>query len=370
MGERNTYWLGFSHVPGVGSVRIKQLLDAFGTLELAWKATRTDLRRAGMGPKTTDSILRVRSSLDLDRAQSKLERLGIELVTLLSPKYPEPLKHITSPPACLFVKGSWVQDDRESVAVVGTRQASKYGKLVTESLVQSLAERGLTIISGLAKGIDGLAHWAALNAGGRTIAVLGSGLDEIYPAEHRRLANSIGEQGALFSEYPPGKRPEGHHFPARNRIIAGLAKGVIVIEAAERSGALITAGFAADQGKEVFAVPGDVTRKTSRGTNRLIQDGATPILQMDDVLDGLHLFASPATAGVAVKGPEDATQTQILKALENEPAHIDTLYQMTGLPIQEIQAALALLELSGSVKHLGGMHYQRLGEEPIEYIVD
>jgi DNA processing protein len=276
MGDSTSYWLAFSHVPGVGFVRISRLLNEFGNLEHAWHADRSALRQAGMGPKTIEAILRVRSVLDLGKARETLDRLGISLITFLSPQYPEPLVQIQGPPATLFVKSDLQQAHLNSVVVVGTRRASPYGVAITEKITGELAAAGLTIISGLARGIDSIAHQAALDAGGRTLAVLGSGIDEIYPSEHRQLAAEISEQGALISEYPPGTAPEGHHFPARNRIFAGLVKGVIVVEAAERSGTLITAGFAAEQGKEVFAIPADITRKTGEGTYRLIQDGAHP----------------------------------------------------------------------------------------------
>jgi DNA processing protein len=268
MGDTITFWVAFSYVPGVGSARISCLLDAFGDLECAWHADAHALRKAGMGPKTIEAILRVRSSLDLHQAENNLEQLGIRVLPFVSDNYPEWLLQIQGPPACLYLKGELYGIDQHAVAVVGTRRPSSYGRTVTECIVHELASMGLTIVSGLARGIDGIAHRATLDADGRTLAVLGSGIDLVYPSEHRKLADDVFKQGALISEYPPGISPEGHHFPARNRIIAGLARAVVVVEAAERSGVLITADFAADQGKEVFAVPGDINRKTSGGTNR------------------------------------------------------------------------------------------------------
>ncbi len=370
MGENTPYWLAFSYVPGVGSKRISRLLDAFGTLETAWGASAPALRKAGLGSKTVESILKVRSTFDLDRAYGTLQALGIELFTFISPHYPEGLKQIASPPAFLFIKGELRTQDSNAVGVVGTRQASRYGKAAAEKFVGALAAMGVTIISGLARGIDSIAHRSAIEAGGRTIAVLGSGIDRVYPAEHRRLAADICNQGALISEYPPGSAPEAQHFPARNRIIAGLSKGVVVIEAAERSGALITAGFAAEQGRDVFALPGDIHRKTSRGTNRLIQDGAHPLLEVNDVIEVLGLEARAYPEGTPRVEGVDNTQHTLLALLGDEPAHIDVLFQQSGLPIQEIQAALSLLEIQGSIKHLGGMHYLRVREEPSLYYVD
>lgn len=370
MGEMSSFWLAFSYVPGVGSVRIRRLLDAFGTLERAWHADELKLGQAGMGPKTIESILRVRSELDLKLAFARLEQLGVRIITLFSEDYPEPLKQIQGPPASLFVKGDLRESDRFAVAIVGTRQASAYGKAMAEKIASELASMGLTIISGLARGIDGIAHQAALGIKGRTLAILGSGIDQIYPSEHRRLAELICKNGAVISEYPPGTAPEGHHFPARNRIIAGLALGLVVIEAAERSGALITANFAADQGREVFAIPGDILRKTSRGTNRLIQDGAHPLLDSEDVIEVLNLFPIDIGGDENADMPDDDVQVTMLELLKDEPAHIDNLYERSGLPIQEIQVALSMLELRGAIKPLGGMRYMRIRETSVEYEVD
>lgn len=370
MGDSTSYWLAFCHVPGVGFVRISRLLSEFGDLEHAWRADRTALRQAGMGPKTIEAILHVWSFLDLGKAWETLERLGISLVTFLSPQYPESLAQIQGQPASLFIRGDLQQADLNSVAVVGTRRASPYGAAMTEKITGELAAKGLTIVSGLARGIDGIAHKAAFDAGGRTLAILGSGIDEIYPSEHRKLAAEISEQGAVISEYPPGTAPEGHHFPARNRIIAGLVKGVIVVEAAERSGALITAGFAVEQGKEVFAIPADITRNTGEGTNRLIQDGAHPLLGSNEVFEVLNFRTHTMESTKASAIPDDANQLALLEILSDEPAHIDVLYQRAGIPIQEFHAALSMLELHGSIKHLGGMHYLRLHEEPIKVCVD
>jgi DNA processing protein len=370
MGDMITFWVAFSYVPGVGSARISRLLDAFGDLECAWQADARELRTAGMGPKTIEAILRVRSSLNLDQAVRRLEQQGIDILPFVSDHYPERLLQIQGPPACLYLKGELLGIDQQAVAVVGTRRPSSYGKMITEHMVEELATMGLTIISGLARGIDGIAHRAALDADGRTLAILGSGIDLIYPSEHRKLAEEVSKQGALLSEYPPGTAPEGHHFPARNRIIAGLARAVVVVEAAERSGALITADFAADQGKDVFAVPGDINRKTSGGTNRLIQDGAHALLEAKDVIDVLHFSAEGREEELQADLPEDKVQLALLEYLEEEPAHIDELYQKTGLPIHEIQAALSLLELRGTIKTLGGMQYLRVREERISYCVD
>ncbi len=370
MAGDSSFWLAFSHVPGVGYMRITRLLDAFGDLERAWYADAHALRNAGMGPKTVEAILKIRSELDLDQAHARLQQLGIHILTLFSPDYPESLREIQGPPAFLFVLGELQECDRFSVAIVGTRSASSYGTVVAERIAGDLARIGLTIISGLARGIDGICHRAALEANGRTIAVLGSGLDRIYPSEHRRLAQDICQRGALISEYPPGTGPEGHHFPARNRIIAGLSLGVIVIEAAERSGALITANFAAEQGKEVFALPGDIRRKTSEGTNRLIQDGAHPLLDALEVCEILGIQSWKTAPRTERYKPRDEVQAALLDIIGEESADIDRLYRRTGIPIHEIQAALSMLELDGVIQAVGRRHYARLREPGISYRVD
>jgi DNA processing protein len=278
--------------------------------------------------------------------------------------------HIQGPPACLYLKGELQENDQHALAVVGTRRLSSYGRAMTEYIVHELASMGLTIVSGLTRGIDGIAHRAALDEDGRTLAILGSGIDLIYPSEHRKLADDVCTQGALLSEDPPGTAPEGHHFPARIRIISGLAKTVIVVEAVERSGALITADFVADQGKDVSAVPGDINRKTSGRTNRLIQNGAHLLLEAKDVVDMLHFSTKERGIEAHADLPEDKVQLTLLEHLDEKPAHIVGLYQKTGLPILEIQAALSLLELRGTIKTLGGMQYLRVREERIDYCVD
>jgi len=234
---------------------------------------------------------------------------------------------------------------------------------------QRLAASGVTIVSGLARGIDGIAHQAALDAGGRTLAVLGSGLDHIYPPEHRNLARTIASSGAVLSDYPLGTSPEGGNFPARNRIIAGLSLAVIVVEAGESSGALITADFAAEQGRDVFAVPGRIYDRGSRGTNRLIASGAFPVTTVDDVLEQLNLESVTAAAPREPALPKDATERRVLEALSGDPVHIDELRERIELPIAELTACLSMLELRGQARQVGGMHYVRAHEPRAAYRV-
>jgi DNA processing protein len=250
---------------------------------------------------------------------------------------------------------------------VGTRRITAYGRQVTEEVASALARDGITIVSGLARGVDSVAHQAALEAGGRTLAVLGSGVDRIYPPEHRRLGEQVIAQGALVSDYPPGTPPDANNFPPRNRLISGLSLAVIVVEAGATSGALITAAFAADQGREVFAVPGNINAPSSQGTNRLVRDGAHPLLDVQDVLEVLNLTMVTEQRVARAVLPADATEARLLQVLGRQPLHVDDIRLQTGMPIEQVSAALALMELKGMVRQVGGMHYIALREEQGEY---
>jgi len=256
------------------------------------------------------------------------------------------------------------------VAIVGTRRASAYGKEVTRWLARTLARSGITIVSGLARGIDAEAHRAALEAGGRTIAALGCGIDRVYPSEHRKLASEIVESGALVSDYPLGTEPEGKNFPPRNRIISGLSLGVLIPEAGKGSGALITADYAAEQGRDVFAVPGSVLMHGSGGTNALIQDGAKVVLGPEDILEELNLAMVAEQAEARQVLPADETEAALLTHLSAEPTHVDDLQQQLGIPIAQVTSTLALMELKGMVRQVGGMKYVVAREPGVEYIVD
>jgi DNA processing protein len=256
------------------------------------------------------------------------------------------------------------------VAVVGTRRATSYGKTVTERLATDLAVNHVTVVSGLARGIDGTAHQATLKAGGRTIAVLGCGLDLIYPPEHRHLAQDVVEHGALVSEYCLGTRPEASNFPPRNRVISGLSLGVLVVEAGIKSGALITADYAADQGREVFAVPGNLYARSSVGTNRLIQEGAKLVAGAEDILEELNLMMVAQQVEVRAVVPETEIEALLIQYLSLEPVHVDEISLKVELPIAEVTSNLALMELKGMVRQVGGMNYVLLHERSAEYRVD
>jgi len=364
------YWVGFHAVPGIGAVRLHRLLDAFGSLEAAWNASPEELRRSGLGSELAQAVVQIRRELDLDARLAQIRRSGYRMVRMKDAEYPQRLKEIASPPMLLFLRGELTERDRVSVAIVGTRRPTDYGLAVAQEAAQFLAGAGVTIVSGLARGIDGAAHRAALDAGGRTIAVLGSGLDRIYPPEHRRLAKRASESGAVISEYAPEAEPEGRNFPARNRIISGLSLAVVVVEASERSGALITADFAADQGRDVFAVPGTIYRPASKGTNRLIQSGAFPLLEPADILEALNLGLVTGQLRLEQALPQDADERLVLGLMGAEPLHVDEIGARSGMNAPQVNAVLTMLELKGRVRRTGGTHFIRIAEPYAGYRVD
>jgi len=349
--------LGFNHVKGIGAVRLQGLLQTFGSPVDAWNAAPDSLRQAGLSPKIVQNLVETRHRLDLAQLWRQITAHGIQVVTWEDESYPRRLGEINQPPPVLYVRGSLTTQDEWAVAIVGTRRLTAYGRRVCEEVAAALAQGGVTVISGLARGVDSIAHQIALQEGGRTLAVLGSGIDRIYPPEHRHLAEQICAQGALISDYPPGTEPEASNFPPRNRIISALALAVVVVEAGETSGALITARFAAEQGRDVFAVPGSIFSPASQGTNRLISDGATPLLSAADLLETLQLNQVVEYRSARAILPENAMEAQILTLLENEPTHVDEIHARSGLPIDEISSTLVLMELKGLVQQVGGMNY-------------
>ena len=358
------YWLGFNLVKGIGPAKLKVLIDRFGGVEAAWRASDGDLAALGLDRRTINTFLQTRSSVDLDSELQKVRNARADLLVWDSPGYPKYLKEISHPPPVLYVRGAIHETDEWAIAVVGTRRKTAYGRQVTTDLVRGLVNNNVTIVSGLARGIDSIAHKAAVEMGGRTIAVLGCGLDIIYPSENRSLANRIiNGQGALVSEFPIGTKPEAKNFPPRNRVISGLSMGVIVVEAGKRSGALITADFALEQDREVFAVPGNVTSPASRGTNSLIQEGAKLVRNVEDVLEELNMVMVQEKTAIQMTMPESAEEAQILKKLTHQPVHIDELIQQAGLPSAIVSSTLTLMELKGMVRQVGGMQYV-LAREP------
>ena len=363
-------YLGFNHVAGIGPARLDRLVAYFGDLAAAWHAPADHLRAAGLDQRTTNSLTKTRHSLDLDATYAQLAKNGIRVVTRDDGHYPALLGQTTNPPYLLYVRGTLAEADRWAVAVVGTRQASTYGKDATHSIVTDLAAAGVTIVSGLALGIDAVAHSAALQAGGRTLAVLGSGVDQVYRLHNRQLGLGIINQGAIISEYPPGTMPTPTNFPPRNRLISGLSLGVLVIEAAPRSGALITADFALEQGRDVFAVPGNIFSLRSGGTHQLIRDGALLVCSADDVLEALHLQSATVQQEVTAAVPDTAEEVALLRLVEHEPRHIDEIQRQSQIPMPVVSATMSLLELKGLVRQTQGMQYVLVREETAAYATE
>lgn len=369
-GESLQYWVAFGRTAGVGPTRLRRLLNHCGDIEAAWKASPATLRACGFDQRALESLLRARETMDPRRELERVLRSGYKVECWDSDGYPRRLRDLEDAPPVLYLWGEWKDQDDYAAAIVGTRRASSYGQQVARELSSFLASNGVTIVSGLARGIDGVAHGGALEAGGRTLAVLGSGLDRIYPPEHRGLAEKIAAQGVVLTEYALGTEPEGRNFPPRNRIIAGLSLAVIIVEAGRSSGALITADFAAEQGREVFAVPGSIMRHGSEGPHRLIQNGARLLHSPEEVLEVMNLDLVARRRAVQDIIPENETERVVLSHLEEEPLHIDELRARCALPAAEVASTLALLELKGYARQVGGMHYVRARESAQGYRVE
>ncbi len=368
------YWIGFNKVRGIGPAKLRALLDHFGDLETAWNAPRPALAEAGLDKRALESLLAARDGFDLDLLVGEVEKAGLTVLCWDDETYPSRLREIDNPPPVLYVRGTQATADDWAVAIVGTRRATAYGRDVAHELASVLAASGVTIVSGFARGIDAVAHLAALEVGGRTLAVLGSGLDKIYPPEHAALAERVVASGALISDYALGTPPDATNFPPRNRIISGLSLGVIVVEAGEESGALITTEFAMEQGREVFAVPGNIFSRTSRGPNKLIQQGAKMVLSPEDVLEELNLrmaaHHAEARDQLSLFDGADELEQKLLTHLSAEPLHADELSVLTGLPIASVSSALAMMELKGMARQAGGMKYVLAREQRAEYRVE
>lgn len=357
--QRLAPWIGFQRVPGIGPARFARLVTLFGTIDNAWTASVADLRAAGVSAELAHAIDDTRESLDIRAELLRMERVGVHAITADSNEYPRLLRHVPGAPPLLFARGSILPVDDIAVAIVGTRRATRYGVDMAARLAADLASAGITVISGLAYGIDTAAHRATVDAGGRTIAVLGSGPDTIYPAQNRRLAERVIEQGALVSEYPVGTKPDARNFPARNRIISGMSRGVIVVEAPTASGAMLTASFAADQSRDVFAVPGQATANSSAGCHALIREGATLITDASQVLEQLNLANHKAHVQVRMTLPESAGERILYALIGTDPLHLDEICLASGRPIYEVTGTLLEMELKGLVRQTAPQHYVR-----------
>jgi DNA processing protein len=355
-------WIILSKIPHLGPKRCRQLVEYFGSPKKALSASPKSLMRVPeMGKKMLSSILQERERIDADEDLKTVDRLGIHLISFQDDNYPQNLLHTFNPPSLLYIRGKLKERDRDAVAMVGTRRATTYGKMMVRKLARDLAKEGLTIVSGMARGVDTAAHWGALEAGGRTVAVLGCGVDVAYPPENRRLMAEIMESGAVISEFPLGTPPEGINFPRRNRIISGLSKGVVVVEAPLRSGALITADFALEQGREVFAVPGNINTPYSQGTNRQIKQGAKLVEDAEDILEelDLSLLGEMKRRGESAKRKLSLSleEEKILDILSEEPLHIDLLVQESSLPASRVAEVLMRLEIKGLITQLAGQQF-------------
>lgn len=356
------YWVGFDVIPGIGRAKFGRLLEHFGDLQEAWEANAAELTAAGLDKKSVQTIEAQRPGIDLNAEMDKLDRYQVKALIQEDHLYPARLKEIYDAPPVLYVRGVLMPGEKWSLAVVGSRRATLYGREVTERLVTDLVRNRITVVSGLARGIDTFAHKATLANSGKTIAVLASGLDIVYPAENRKLAQEIIENGALVSDYPLGTKPKPEHFPRRNRIMSGLSLGTLVIEATEKSGALITARIALDQDREVFAVPGSILSAASKGSNLLIRDGAKTVLDVDDILEELNLSTIPQQMELTELRPENDIESLLIKHLSEGPVHIDELCRSSSLPIYTVSSTLTMMELKGMVNQLGAMNYVAVRE--------
>ncbi len=367
--EHSIYWHCFRKIPGIGQTRLRSLMASFTTGEEAWSADAASLKRTGMSQDTMDAIVAGRHTIDPGREQSDLERNGIRILLASDGNFPTLLREAPFPISLLYVRGAFDEWNRPMIAIVGSRRHTAYGRQVAERIAEDLSHAGIVVVSGLAYGIDSVAHGATLRADGATIAVLGDGLDDasIHPKDHLPLAARIMESGALLSEYPPGTAAGRGTFPARNRIIAALSLGVVVVEAAEKSGSLITATHALECGREVFAVPGSIFSPASTGTHRLIRDGAKLVRGIGDIFEELPLHESrePKTSSDESEQkplPENLPEEErkVLSVLSHEAMQVDEIIKSSHLGTSVVGSALTMLEIKGLTKNIGGMNYIRV----------
>jgi DNA processing protein len=355
------YLLALHSVDGLGPIRLKRIIDFFQDPKLAWQASSSDLLKLSIPRNVVESLESLRKHFDIDEFFEKLEKLGISYLTLFDSSYPKRLREIYDPPLVIYYKGEILPGDYQAIGIVGTRKVTGYGKTVTEKFSMDLAQKGLTIVSGLARGVDTVAHKAAIAGHGRTIAVLGGGLNKIFPPENKSLALEIASgNGAVLSEFPPDYPSVAGNFPARNRIISGLSMAVLVTEAAEDSGSLITARYALEQGREVFAVPGPITSSLSKGPADLIRDGARLTFSVDDILEELGI-TSAQSAKLKVQSLTSLSEfeNKILECLSNENKHVDEVCRELKKSISEVSSALLKMEILGLIKNLGGGTYSK-----------
>ena len=354
-------WIALSSIDGIGCHTFKLLIDRFGSPEKVFKAPLRELLKVeGVGKETANRIKGFRSSPLIQKELSLLEQHRIRLITLKDDEYPVNLREIYDPPPYLYIKGGIDERDRLAIAIVGSRSSTPYGLGIARRMAMGLASHGITIVSGMARGIDSEAHRGALKAGGRTIAVLGSGIDIIYPGENKKLYEEISRKGAVISEFPISTPPLSNNFPRRNRIISGLSTGVLVIEASLRSGSLITARLALEQGRDVFAVPGSITSSRSHGTNMLIKEGARLVERPEDILEEILPHGLERKEDKRLDIPLSKSEKRIYEVLTT-PKHIDTIIGESRLNPGEVSAILMNLEIKGIVCQHPGKVFARKG---------
>jgi len=352
------YWNAFNLILKMGPDKFQKLLRKFGTLKKAWSASFSELKQCRIDPQVIEEVICRRTEINPQKEWQKVKQAGLQIITLPEKNYPSLLKEIYRPPALLYWKGNLKALSNFSIAIVGTRKPTAYGKQVVSEIASGVARAGVTVISGLALGIDGTAHEAVLEQKGKTVAILGSGLDIIYPRLHQRLAEEIIERkGLLLSEFPLGTPPLKQHFPYRNRIISGLSLGTVIIEAGKKSGALITARYALEQNREVFAVPGSIYNKNSQGPNNLIKMGAKVVTQAEDILEALDIKKAVSFQKIEKIAADSKEEEIILKILSQEPIHIDQIVRDGNLSATCVNSTLSLMEMKGKVKNLGSMYY-------------
>ncbi|HOA55445.1 MAG: DNA-processing protein DprA [Acetivibrionales bacterium] len=356
------YWIWLNSLVKV-TPRVKyQLLKYFGDPVLVWEADEAELRASGLCTRRTVGHLTDKTARGhAERAFESLKRCDADVITIYDSSYPELLKHIDDPPLALYCRGR-LENDSVYIAVVGSRRATWYGLDMAKRLSREMAKHGVTIVSGMARGVDSHAHRGALESGCRTVAVLGCGIDTVYPPENRGLMDEIIKHGAVISEFLPGTEPARYNFPARNRIISGISLGVTVVEAGEKSGSLITADYALEQGREVFAVPGNINSYNSTGTNKLIREGAKIVTGVGDILDELKIGHNSQKSYNDVKKTElmklSRDEKTIAQRLLNGPVHLDVISRECGMSVQMTSSILLMLELSGFVEQLPGNYYK------------
>lgn len=356
--DKLKYWIAFNQIGSIGFHRLSKLLKYFESLEHAWQASKQELIQAGLEPKIAQEIIEKRDDISPEAELDRVRELGINITTLEDANYPKLLKEIYSPPPLLYHYGELDLNNDFTLAVVGSRKMSSYGKQVTFDLVENLAQSGFTIVSGLALGVDATAHQATLNVGGKTISVLGSGLQKIYPVSNHFLAKNIIENGGtIISEFPLDTPAYKSNFPQRNRIISGLSLGTIITQAAKKSGALITARFAIEQNREVFAVPGSILEAGSVGPNELIKAGAKSVTSASDVIESLNLTQVKEFKATKKLLPANPLEEKIIKLLENEEMDVDKLAKLARLDISITNSTLIVLEMKGLIKNLGANKY-------------